>query len=94
MIINRWKPTGGNNKFGGDQNIIVSANVEGYIYHHHARTGTLIDKIYDPNANHLSMDFSSDGKFLATGAVDAQVRIYDPETRQLVKTFGRAGWNT
>ena len=40
------------------------------------------------------MDFSSDGKFLATGAVDAQVRIYDPETRQLVKTFGRAGWNT
>ena len=40
------------------------------------------------------MDFNSDGKFLATGAVDGQVRIYDPATRQIVKTFGRAGWNT
>jgi len=40
------------------------------------------------------MDFNIDGNTLATTAADAQIRIFDEKTKELVHTYKRAGWNT
>jgi len=39
------------------------------------------------------MDFSHDGRKLATGCTDGQVRIYDELTKEEWHIFERGGWN-
>lgn len=43
----------------------------------------------------LAVTFSADGRWLAAGGADAQVRVWSVEERKLVTTFGgRSGWIT
>ena len=57
--------------------VLATANVEGTITHCDAKTGRSIHTIKDEDAHFLGMDFSHDGKWLAAGATDGCVRIYN-----------------
>lgn len=77
----RWKP--GNTK---TKNILLGATCEGRIYHYHVSSGKIIYSTCI-NAGILCSDYSEDGSYYTLGCDDNSVRLYDENTKGLLRTY-------
>ncbi|OMJ83243.1 hypothetical protein SteCoe_15898 [Stentor coeruleus] len=85
----RWRPEKGLNK-----GILMVASSEGAVLHWQASTGRLLNTIFFPENQALCCDYSPDGENFAIGWKDMAVKIYDDNTKQLVKELRRSGENS
>ena len=77
-----WRP-GRNTK---TKNIILATTCEGAVYHFHVSSGKILHMITLPTGV-LCSDFSPDGNFFALGCDDSSIRIFDENTKSLVKEY-------
>lgn len=78
------------------KNILVASAADGSIYHWHVTSGRLLHTIEPDMGNHIyALDYSPDGKNLATGCKDCSVTIIDEHTKsqlaKLTEGGGRPG---
>ena len=77
----RWKP------FNKTTLILVTA--EGYILEVHSKSGKILQQIQEENNPLMCVDYSIDGLLFATGGNDKYVRLYDDNTKTLIKKLER-----
>ena len=77
----RWKP------FNRTTLILVTA--EGYILEVHSKSGKILQEIQEENNPLMCVDYSYDGMLFATGGNDKYVRLYDDNTKTLIKKLER-----
>ena len=77
----RWKP------FNKTTLILVTA--EGYILEVHSKSGKILQQIQEENNPLMCVDYSTDGLLFATGGNDKYVRLYDDNTKTLIKKLER-----
>ena len=77
----RWKP------FNPTTLILVTA--EGYILEVHSKSGKILQEIREENNPLMCVDYSYDGTLFATGGNDKYVRLYDDNTKTLIKKLER-----
>ena len=81
----RWKP------FNRTTLILVTA--EGYILEVHSKSGKILQEIIEENNPLMCVDYSPDGMLFATGGNDKFVRLYDDNTKTLIKKLERHKYN-
>ena len=81
----RWKP------FNKTTLILVTA--EGYILEVHSKSGKILQEIIEENNPLMCVDYSPDGMLFATGGNDKFVRLYDDNTKTLIKKLERHKYN-
>ncbi|KAL9645498.1 hypothetical protein ABK040_000564 [Willaertia magna] len=88
----KFKPIGSYNQ----KNIVLVAGSKGKVQHWHLTSGRCVSDIEEDNNNQVFvLDYSTDGKNFATAGKDSMVRVYDDETRTLLRTMqGGNGINT
>ena len=69
----RWRPRKYPSK---SPNVLVSGNSEGMITHWHAKSGKHLTKIQEIDNQVLAMDYSDDGRTLATAGKDFKVIFF------------------
>jgi COMPASS component SWD3 len=77
----RWKP---HNELK-PKNILVSVSADGNIIHWHTSTGKQLHIIKEENNPIMCIDYSKDGNFFSTVGNDIKVRIYDENTKTLLR---------
>ncbi|MYI95037.1 WD40 repeat domain-containing protein [Candidatus Poribacteria bacterium] len=65
--------------------IAVASSIGIWLYAAH--TGKVLDLLTGHTGGVSSIDFSPDGKILASGSSDGTIRLWDVETRQHIRTF-------
>jgi len=84
MTCVRWKPLG-TMESQKTQTVLVTTSADGYIQHWHVNTGKAINTMKEEVDNDLyALDFTSDGKLMATAGSNTIVYVYDEQTRQKV----------
>ena len=59
------------------KNVIISVNANGKLQHWHTTSGKLLNTIYDPLNQLLTVDYNNDGTQFVAGGNDCIVRVYD-----------------
>ena len=77
----RWKP------FNRTTLILVTA--EGFILEVHSKSGKILQEIQEENNPLMCVDYSIDGMLFATGGNDKYVRLYDDNTKTLIRKLER-----
>lgn len=76
--------------------LVVNSREEGLIYFFETATGKVIHRLRPASRNDWGIDtlaFSPDGRFLATQGMSADIRLWDPKTKKLVRTLAAPGKN-
>jgi len=85
----RWK-----NSFDHkNKSIVVTVTADGKITHWHAFSGKVLHTMEEKDNPIMCMDFSPDGTYFATGGTDKKVRLYDDNTKTLLKTMKPGDFN-
>ena len=77
----RWKPF--------NRTTLLTVNAEGFIIQLHSKSGKILQKIEEENNPLMCVDYSYDGLLFATGGNDKIVRLYDDNTKTLIKKLER-----
>ena len=77
----RWKPF--------NRTTLLTVNAEGFIIQLHSKSGKILQKIEEENNPLMCVDYSYDGFLFATGGNDKIVRLYDDNTKTLIKKLER-----
>ena len=77
----RWKPF--------NRTTILLVTAEGYILEVHSKSGKILQEIQEENNPLMCVDYSPDGLLFATGGNDKYVRLYDDNTKTLIKKLER-----
>ena len=77
----RWKPY--------NKTTIILVTAEGYILQVHSKSGKILQEIIEENNPLMCVDYSLDGMLFATGGNDKYVRLYDDNTKTLIKKLER-----
>lgn len=60
----------------------------------HVKSGKYLVKLTETENQILAMDFSEDGRTLATSGKDFKVRLYDESTKSVIHEFPAASWQS
>lgn len=85
----RWKPHSENRP----KNVLVSVGADCKITHWHTSTGKALHTIEEKDNPLMCLDYSVNGQYFATGGSDKQVRLYDDNTKTLLRTMQSGGFN-
>ena len=77
----RWKPS--------NKTTLMTVDAEGFITQIHSKSGKILQRMEEPNNPLMCVDYSSDGLLFATGGNDKIVRLYDDNTKTLIKKLER-----
>ena len=77
----RWKPF--------NHTTLIAVTAEGYILQIHSKSGKVLQEMQDENNPLMCVDYSYDGMLFATGGNDKYVRLYDDNTKTLIKKLER-----
>ena len=77
----RWKPF--------NRTTLIAVTAEGYILQIHSTSGKILQEIIEENNPLMCVDYSPDGLLFATGGNDKYVRLYDDNTKTLIKKLER-----
>ena len=77
----RWKPF--------NRTTLITVNAEGFIIQLHSKSGKILQKIEEEKNPLMCVDYSYDGQLFATGGNDKVVRLYDDNTKTLIKKLER-----
>ena len=77
----RWKPY--------NKTTLILVTAEGYILQVHSKSGKILQQIQEENNPLMCVDYSTDGMLFATGGNDKYVRLYDDNTKTLIKKLER-----
>ena len=77
----RWKPY--------NKTTLILVTAEGYILEVHSKSGKILQQIQEENNPLMCADYSTDGLLFATGGNDKYVRLYDDNTKTLIKKLER-----
>ena len=77
----RWKPY--------NKTTLILVTAEGYILEVHSKSGKILQQIQEENNPLMCVDYSTDGLLFATGGNDKYVRLYDDNTKTLIKKLER-----
>ena len=77
----RWKPY--------NRTTLILVTAEGYILEVHSKSGKILQEIQEENNPLMCVDYSTDGMLFATGGNDKYVRLYDDNTKTLIKKLER-----
>ena len=65
---------------------MIAANANGSLTHYHTTSGKQLNQILGDGINNLlCCDYKPDGHSFVTGGKDGIIRLYDEQTRKLVK---------
>jgi WD40 repeat protein len=78
----RWK---------SNKRILVS-NVEGFLIEYDINENCQIASLREEDNQILAMDYSHELNRIVTGGKDACVRIYDDNTKRIVRTYEKGSW--
>lgn len=79
----RWKP----HNETTPKNILVSVSADCKIIHWHTATGKALHIMEEKDNPLMCLDFNKTGQYFATAGNDKTVRIYDDNTKTLLKTM-------
>lgn len=82
----RWKPL--------NKTTILLVTADGYINQIHSKSGKILQKIEEKDNPLMCCDYSSDGLLFATGGTDKIVRLYDDNTKTLIRKLESHQYNT
>ena len=77
----RWKPF--------NRNTLILVTAEGFILEVHSKSGKILQEIQEENNPLMCVDYSIDGMLFATGGNDKYVRLYDDNTKTLIRKLER-----
>ncbi len=77
----RWKPHD-NLK---PKNVLISVTADGLITHWHTSTSKILHTMEEKNNPIMCVDYSPDGTLFATGGSDHQVKLYDDNTKTIIR---------
>lgn len=77
----RWKQS-------GQKSILVVVHSDGKVSQWFAQAGKFLYSFEEKDNFIMCLDYDNYGKNFATGGSDNQVRVYDDETKTLIKTIG------
>ena len=77
----RWKPF--------NNTTLIAVTAEGYILQVHSKSGKVLQEMIEENNPLMCVDYSPDGMLFATGGNDKYVRLYDDNTKTLIKKLER-----
>jgi COMPASS component SWD3 len=85
----RWK----NSPDQKSKNILVSVSADGKITHWHTYSGKTLHTMEEKDNPIMCLDFNQDGTQFATGGTDKKVRLYDDNTKTLLRTMKPGDFN-
>jgi COMPASS component SWD3 len=85
----RWKPHSDNKP----KNILLSVTADGKITHWHTATGKALHTMEEKDNPIMCLDYSKDGMLFATAGNDKHVKLYDDNTKTLLKIMKPGSFN-
>lgn len=85
----RWKP----HQDTMPKNILVSVAADGKITHWHTATGKALHTMEEKDNPIMCLDFNPTGQYFATAGNDKRVRLYDDNTKTLLRTMQAGGFD-
>ena len=82
--VMRWRPS---NSQSVTKNVLLTVNASGAVQHWHFTSGKLLNTIYDEMNQLLTADYNPDGSQFVTGGSDTILRVYDEQSRQLIRNL-------
>jgi WD40 repeat protein len=77
----RWRPISAKTK-----NILITSTCDGSLYHYHITSKKIIH-FSQSQVGILSLDYSPDGNYYATGCDDSTVQLFDENTKSVLRTY-------
>jgi COMPASS component SWD3 len=85
----RWK----NSHDLKPKNILVAVSADGKITHWHTSSGKTLHVMEQKDNPIMCMDFNPDGNIFATAGTDKKVRLYDDDTKTLLRVMKPGDFN-
>ena len=70
--------------------MFLSGNADGSLIYWHAESGKQLHRMVEQNNQILCMDFKKDGCQFVTAGKDFNIRVYDDEKKEVIRTMGPA----
>ena len=87
----RWRPINENNS--NTAAVILVANTNGHLYQFAAKTGKEIFHTVEEGNYIMAMDYVPTGHTFCTAGKDNHIRIYDEETKKIVRELSAVKWH-